>query len=125
METPHAETVVHKAVNFVKDVFGIQHDAAPEVEARPEYTDTAENSTHLEPRAFGTRVGEVDDGSFVRPLGDPEDEHLRRAVGELNQEKIVKLNPESGRVEEDKFDVFPTKSVAQVNDEIVRRENGM
>jgi hypothetical protein len=121
METPHAETFVDKAVTFVKDVLGIQ--------AQPDYHTPRdvlrENATHLEPRAFGTRVGEVDDGSFVKPLGDPEDEHLRRAVGELNQEKTVKLNPESGRVEETKFDAFPTKSVAELNEEIVRRENGM
>jgi hypothetical protein len=45
METPHAETVVDKAVNFVKDVFGIQHDASPEVEANPEYHDTAPEVT--------------------------------------------------------------------------------
>jgi hypothetical protein len=85
---------------------------------------------HLEPRAYGTSVGELDAGSFVKPLGDPEDERLRRAVGELNQEKIVKLNPESGRVEEPADglrpdpDAFPTKSVAERNEEVVRRENG-
>jgi hypothetical protein len=137
METPHTETVVDKAVNFVKDVFGIEHEAAPEVEARPEYTDTApeittEGAMHLEPRAYGTRVGEVDDGSFVRPLGDPEDERIRRVVDEEHREN-VRLNPESGQVEEvtsaDALrplpDAFPRKSVAEVNDEIVRGENGV
>ena len=29
METPHTETVVEKAVAFVKDIFGINADPAP------------------------------------------------------------------------------------------------
>ena len=38
METQHTETVVDKAVNFVKDVLGIQHGDAPEVVANPSFT---------------------------------------------------------------------------------------
>jgi hypothetical protein len=127
METPHTETVVEKTVAFVKEVLGIH--PTPGVGAQPDYHTppdvTAEN--RREPRAYGTRVGELDAGSFVSPLGDPEDERLRRVVDGFNQEKTVKLNSESGRVEEARPDpdAFPTKSVAEVNDEIVRRENGV
>jgi hypothetical protein len=119
METPHAETLVGKAVTFVKDVLGIhpgEYHAPRDI--------LRENATHLEPRVFGTRVGEVDAGSFVSPLGDPEDERIRSAIDEHRRED-VKLNPESGRVEEAKFDAFPAKSVAEANEEIVRRENGV
>jgi hypothetical protein len=42
METQHTEGVVEKALAYVKDMFGIQpDDQTPEVEAKPEYTDTA------------------------------------------------------------------------------------
>src|SRR5580704_1532214 len=54
METQHTETVVDKAVNFVKDVLGIQHDDAPEVVANPEYLDSetaAENASGLDPNS--------------------------------------------------------------------------
>jgi hypothetical protein len=123
METPHAETVVDKAVAYVKEVLRIHPDTPLDVEAQPE-NHTAP-ATHLEPRAYGTRVGELDAGSFVRPLGNPEDERVRRAIDEQLHERMVKLNAENARAEEAKFDAFPTKSVAEVNDEIVRRENGM
>ena len=43
METPHTETIVEKTVAFVKDVFGIH--PAPDVEAQPEYHDTAPEVT--------------------------------------------------------------------------------
>ena len=54
METQHTETVVEKAVAFVKDMLGIQTDTAPDVEAKPEYHDTApevtaENAMRLDP----------------------------------------------------------------------------
>jgi hypothetical protein len=80
METPHGETVVHKAVTFVKDLLGIH--PAPGVGAHPEYHTPRdvlrENATHLKPRAFGTRIGELDDGSFTKPLGNSEDERTSR-----------------------------------------------
>jgi hypothetical protein len=98
METPHTETVVDKAVTFMKDLLGI-HPASGVRDQRKYRTEvTRENATHLRPRVFGTRVGELDAGSFVRPLGDPEDERLRRVIDEQPRERIVKLNLESGRV---------------------------
>lgn len=56
METEH-ETVVDKAVAFVKDMFGVHPDAAPEVRAKPEYADTApevtaEDAMRLDPNAY-------------------------------------------------------------------------
>ena len=59
METRHTETVVEKAVAYVKDMFGIQpDDQTPEVAGKPEYTDTAPGpaSRPLDPGTF-RRVG--------------------------------------------------------------------
>jgi hypothetical protein len=57
METPHTETVVEKTVAFVKDVLGIHTDTPPDVEAKPEYHDTAreitaENAMRLDPNTL-------------------------------------------------------------------------
>ena len=95
MEAPHTETAVDKAVTFVKDMLGIH--PAPGVGARDVLR---ENATHLKPRAFGTRIAEVDAGSFVSPLGDPEDERIRRVVDEERRKTALKLNAESARAEE-------------------------
>jgi len=106
METPHAETVVEKTVAFVKDVLGIHTDTPPDVEAKPEYDDTApeiraEISTRLEPKVYGTMVGQVNPENSVRPLGDSEDERLRRVIDEQPREKSAfELNAESARAEE-------------------------
>ena len=57
METVHTETVVEKAVAYVKDMFGIPPgDHNPDVEAKPEYADTApeleaEDAMRLDPHA--------------------------------------------------------------------------
>jgi len=57
METEHTETVVDKAVAFVKDMLGMPPaDKPPDVEAKPEYTDTAlelttEGAMRLDPHA--------------------------------------------------------------------------
>jgi hypothetical protein len=46
METEHTETVVEKAVAYVKDMFGIPTgDRTPDVKAQPEYIDTAPEPT--------------------------------------------------------------------------------
>jgi hypothetical protein len=97
METPHTETVVDRAVAYVKEVLGIHPDTHLDGEGHEYHIAPA---THLEPRAYGTRVGELDAGSFVRPLGDPEDERIPRVIDEQPRERMVKLNPKSGRVEE-------------------------
>jgi hypothetical protein len=57
METQHTEGVVEKALAYVKDMFGIQpDDQTPEVEAKPEYADTAperasDDAMRLDPHA--------------------------------------------------------------------------
>jgi len=106
METPHTETVVDKAVTFVKDMLGIHTDTAPGVKAQPEYHDaapeiTAENAMGLDPNAQTMQtVGEVNAESYVRPVGDSEVDRLRREVDE-HPRATIKLNPESGRLEDD------------------------
>jgi hypothetical protein len=57
METEHTETVVDKAVAFVKDMFGVHPDPTPEVQAKREYSDTApevtaEDAMRLNPNAY-------------------------------------------------------------------------
>ena len=106
METPHTETVVDKAVTFVKDLLGIHTDTAPDVEAKPGRHDTApeitaENAMRLDPNARTMRtVRELNAESNVRPVGESEVDRLRREVDEHPRE-TVKLNPESGRLEDD------------------------
>jgi len=106
METPHTETVVDKAVTFVKDMLGIHTDTAPDVEAKPEHHDTApeittENAMRLDPKAHAMQtVGELNAEGYVRPVEDSEVDRLRREVDE-HPRHTVKLNPESGRLEDD------------------------
>jgi hypothetical protein len=107
METPHTETVVEKAVAYVKDVFGIHSpDPTPDVQAKPEYHDTApeitaENAMRLEPNAFGTSVEDLNADSYVRPVGELDVDRLRREVGEPAREThTLNLDPESRRVED-------------------------
>ena len=63
METDHTETVVDKAVAYVKDFFGVPPgDRTPDVEAKPEYTDTApeptiEGAMRLEPHTRTLKIG--------------------------------------------------------------------
>jgi hypothetical protein len=53
METKHAETVVEKAVAYVKDKIGIQHgDKAPDVEAKHVDTPISEDAKPLDPDTF-------------------------------------------------------------------------
>ena len=72
METEHTETVVEKAVAYVKDMIGIPPgDKAPDVEAKPEYVDTpiSEDAKPLDPDTF-------------KSVGDLHMERLRREDGE-------------------------------------------
>src|SRR6202521_802537 len=79
METDHTETVVDKAVAYVKDFFGVPPgDRTPDVEAKPEYTDTApeptiEGAMRLEPHTRTFKIGAETD----RPR---EDESANSAV---------------------------------------------
>jgi hypothetical protein len=63
METEHTETVVEKAVAYVKDFFGVPTgDRTPDVEAKPEYTDTApeptiEDAMRLDPHTRTFKIG--------------------------------------------------------------------
>jgi hypothetical protein len=63
METEHVETVVDKAVAYVKDFFGVPPgDRTPDVEANPEYTDTAPEPTikdamRLDPHTRTLKIG--------------------------------------------------------------------
>ena len=63
METEHAETVVDKAVAYVKDFFGVPPgDRTRDVEANPEYTDTApeptiEGAMRLDPHTRTLKIG--------------------------------------------------------------------
>jgi len=57
METQQTETIVEKAVAYVKDALGmLPADKAPDVAAKPEYTDALEPATEedmrLDPHAY-------------------------------------------------------------------------
>ena len=63
METEHTETVVDKAVAFVKDMLGMPPaDKPPDVVAKPGYTDTApelttEGAMRIEPHTRTLKIG--------------------------------------------------------------------
>ncbi len=93
------DTVVDKAVNFVKDVFGIQHDAVA-TETRPEDHDLAaeapsEPPARLDPNTFVVSPsGQIIPGSF--PARETDTERLRREVGEDPPQKSAReLNAEN------------------------------
>ena len=77
METEHTETVVEKAVAYVKDMFGIPPgDRTPEAEAKPEYADTApalssKDAMRIEPDGYTFKsVAEVNAESARREDGE-------------------------------------------------------
>ena len=82
METEHTETVVDKAVAYVKDFFGVPPgDRTPDVDANPEYTDTApeptiEGAMRLEPNTRTLKIGPEINAERR------EDESANSAVGE-------------------------------------------
>ena len=84
MPTSDNDTVIDKAVNLVKDVFGIRHDAPAEPE--PDFKDTepevtAEHAMSLDPNVFVVSPsGQVTPGTA--PSGETDAERLRREVGE-------------------------------------------
>jgi len=72
METEHSETIVDKAVAYVKDMLGISPaEKPPDVVAKPEYVDTptSEDAKPLDPDTF-------------KSVGDLHMEKLRREDGE-------------------------------------------
>src|ERR1700728_4055601 len=106
METEHTETVVEKAVAYVKDSVVIQTDTAPDVQAKPEYHDTAsevtaENAMRLDPNAYATSVGRLNGENYVRPVAETDADRLRREVDEYPREKsALELNADSARAED-------------------------
>ncbi len=108
METQHTETVVDKAVNFVKDVLGIQHDDAPEVVAKPEYQDTksevaAENAMRIDPNSYRMQSLEQLNAAEAdaRPAPESDTERLRREVDEFPRKmSALELNAANARAEE-------------------------
>jgi hypothetical protein len=119
METGHTETVVEKAVAYVKDVLGIHPtDAPPDVEANPEYSDTApevtaEDAMRLDPNAYTMKsIGELNSetsvppesgGEFTRAKSTEETdaERLRREADKPPRQKsALELNSESARLED-------------------------
>ena len=107
METQHTETVVDKAVNFVKDVLGIQHDDAPEVVANPEYHDTeseaaAENAMRIDPNSQRMEsLEQLNAEPYARPVADSDTERLRREVDEFPRKmSALELNAANARAEE-------------------------
>ena len=105
METQHTETVVDKAVNFVKDVLGIQHESEPEVVADPEFHDSeaevaAENAMRIEPNSYSMQSLEQLNAE-PRPVEDSDTERLRREVDEFPRKmSALELNAANARAEE-------------------------
>jgi|HubBroStandDraft_6_1064221.scaffolds.fasta_scaffold1771675_1 hypothetical protein len=108
MEKQHTETVVDKAVNFVRDVLGIQHDDAPEVVANPEFHNTeaevaAEKATGIDPNSY--RMESLDQLNakepYARPVADSDADRLRREVDEFPRKmSALELNAANARAEE-------------------------
>lgn len=108
METPHAETIMEKAVAYVKDVFGIPPaDATPEAEATPAHHDTeaeitAESAMRLDPNVY-EGVVPPESGIAFDPVTERGDhaERLKREVDEQPRQKsALELNAESARAED-------------------------
>ena len=106
METQHTETVVDKAVNFVKDVLGIQHESEPEVVADPEFHDSeaevaAENATRLDSNAYKMQSLEQLNAEETSARPDSDTERLRREVDEFPRKmSALELNAANARAEE-------------------------
>jgi hypothetical protein len=83
METEHTETVVEKAVAFVKDMFGMApDDKARDLEAKPEQVDTpassSEDAMRPDPNAYTFKtVGELHLESAQREDGPTSGEAMR------------------------------------------------
>ena len=95
METEHTETVVEKAVAYVKDMFGIPpDDKAPDVEAKPEHVDTpaptSEDAMRPDPDAYTFKtVGELHVESARREDGPTSGEAMRSDPHAYAFNKIV------------------------------------
>jgi len=115
MQTNDNDTIVDKAVNFVKDAFGIRHGPASGVD--PNFEDgktfgdhdteaevTAEQASSLDPNAFVVSPsGQVAPVGLVDPPRETDAERLRREVDEQPR----------------------PKSLLERNDELVRRDNAV
>ena len=107
MGTEHTETVVDKAVAFVKDVFGIQTEPTPNAESRQEYSHTApevtaESAMRLDRNAFDGLVS-TDSGIAFDPVTAQalETGRLKRETDEHPQPKgAFELMAESARRED-------------------------
>jgi hypothetical protein len=87
----HTETVVDKAVAYVKDFFGVPPgDRTPDVEAKPEYIDTApeptiEGAMRLEPHTRTLKIGpETETPREDESSNSAVDEHMQ-AAGKLHR----------------------------------------
>jgi len=109
METEHTETVVEKAVAYVKDMLGIApSDKTPDVVAKPEYTDTptevtAEDAMRLDPNAY-TRKSVADLNLEHAPRALQEEtienhENIESAANEMRADKEppARENGQTGR----------------------------
>ncbi len=119
METEHTETVMEKAVSYVKEALGI-HPAEPDVQAKPEYSDAepeidTKEAILLNPNAYAPKsIGELSSENSPSPevalaieraeatnAGETEDERLRREEAEsIRQPTALELNSESARLED-------------------------
>jgi len=107
MEIEHTETVVDKAVAFVKDVFGIETEPTPNGETTREYSDTApevtaEGAMRLDRNAFDGLVS-TDSGMAFDPVTAQalEAERLKRAADEEPRQKsALELIAERARAED-------------------------
>ena len=106
METEHPETVVEKAVAFVKDMLGIApNDKTPDVEAKPEYDNppevTAEDAMRLDPNAY-TRKSVADLNLEHAPRALQEEtienhENIESAANEMRADKELPADSELER----------------------------
>src|ERR1700683_709102 len=110
METDHTENVVDRAVAYVKDFFGVPPgDRTPDVEAKPEYTDTApeptiEGAMRLEPPTRTLKIGPETE----RPR---EDESSNSAADRMNDDKKVPADSEMQKAIERSREANGTKDI--------------
>jgi hypothetical protein len=92
METEHSETIVDKAVAYVKDMLGMPPaDKPPDVVAKPEYTDTApeptiEGAMRLDPHAYTTKsVAQLNIECARRDLSDTAFNEQAKAAAQIDR----------------------------------------
>jgi hypothetical protein len=85
VQTANAATVVEKAVNFVKDVFGVQDNGAHEV--------VPQNVMRFDHHQYVTRLNVYDD--YIRPATETAAQLYHRQLYEPRQKTALELNAES------------------------------